>query len=143
MLDGFRVVPSNDAETSLLRSVDRDALKNKDLVLKVLKSMRDDPNTGSNNVGQCYEGCPPQIGDDFLNSLIEELENKELIIITWIAEEEKQGIDLKKELLTAFQQANNHRLMQVIERNKLIDEAKWYQRSPEAIPMVHEKALTE
>lgn len=143
MLDDFRVVPSNDAEASLLRSVDRDALKNKDLVLKVLKGMRDDPNTGSNNAGQCYEGCPPQIGDDFLNSLIEELENKELIIITWIAEEEKQGTDLKKELLTAFQQANNHRLMQVIERNKLIDETKFYRRAPDAIPMVHEKALTE
>lgn len=142
MLDGYRVVPSNEAEANLLRSVDRDALEDKESVLEVLRYMKLYNDHGSNNAGKCYEGCPPQIGDDFLASLIEELENKELIIITWIAEEGKQGTDLKKELLTAFQQANNHRLMQVIDRNKLIDESNFFNR-PDKIPMVHEKTLTE
>jgi len=78
MCDNLRVTTNNKDEESLLRSVNRDSLTKKDLVLKVLKSMRkdNDSDTGSNNAGKCYEGCPPQISNEFLDSLIKELEQE-------------------------------------------------------------------
>ena len=70
VLDDYGIVPSNKAEESLLKSVQRDALRDKNLVLKVLESMKND--TGSNNVGKCYEGCP-EVSDAFIDRLIKAL----------------------------------------------------------------------
>lgn len=77
VLDDYGIVPSNKAEESLLKSVQRDALRDKNLVLKVLESMKND--TGSNNVGKCYEGCP-EVSDAFIDRLIKALQEEPINI---------------------------------------------------------------
>jgi len=86
VLSNYRLVPETKGEEDLLRFIENHIEDEKDMVLAIIKDMRDNPDTGSNNAGRCYEGCPPQIGDDFLNSWIEELDapEKELFLLFWV-----------------------------------------------------------
>lgn len=86
MLNNYRLVPETKGEEDLLKFIENHIEDDKDMVLAIVKDLRDNPDTGSNNAGKCYEGCPPQIGDDFLDSWIEELDKpeKELFLLFWV-----------------------------------------------------------
>lgn len=72
--------PINEAEVSLQRSVQRDSKTKRDLVLKVLEDMKNNPDRGSNSAGQACETCPPLIRGEFIDYL---MEDKRVVDIFW------------------------------------------------------------
>lgn len=86
MLSNYRLIPKTQGEEELLKFIENHIESNKEMVLTIVKDLKENPNEGSNNAGKCYEDCPPQIGDDFLNSWIEELNapKKELFLLFWV-----------------------------------------------------------
>ena len=81
--------PINEAEESLLKSVQRDNKEKRDLVLKILEDMKENIDNVPIYSGNACATCPPPIREEFIDYL---MEDKEIIDMFWTYGNEEKAL---------------------------------------------------